>query len=75
MAEYWQKTKSNAFYTLLYSVRDKYRQLFISIDIEEARERGFSFIGNVWGDEINTLNCRSIWRDSKNRSWRVNQLG
>jgi len=75
MQKYWQKKNNNALYTLLYAVRDKYRQLFVKIDIEEAKERGFSFVGNVWGDEINRLDCRSIWRDSKNRAWRVNQLG
>jgi hypothetical protein len=48
---------------LLSIIRDKYRQLFVKIDIKEAKERGFSFVGNVWGDEINKLNCRSIWRD------------
>ena len=32
MAKYWQKMESNGFYSLLYAVRDKYRQLFISID-------------------------------------------
>ena len=74
MAKYWQKMESNAFYTLLYAVRDKYRQLFVSIDIEEAKERGFKFVGNVYGDEINHLNCRSIWVDKKNRAWCVEQL-
>ena len=75
MQKYWQKKNSNALYTLLYAVLDKYRQLFVKTDIEEAKERGFSFVGNVWGDEINRLDCRSIWRDGKNRAWRVNQLG
>jgi len=74
MAKYWQKMEGNAFYTLLYAVRDKYRQLFISIDIEEAKERGFKFARNVYGDEINHLNCRSIWLDKKNRAWCVEQL-
>lgn len=75
MKKYWQKTNINVFYTVLYAVRDKYRQLFVKIDIEEAKERGFSFVRNVWGDEINILDCRSIWQDSKNRTWCVNQLG
>ena len=60
---------------IIYAVLNKYRQLFFAIDIEEARKRGFSFVGNVWGDEINRLNCRSIWRDDKSRRWRVKQLG
>lgn len=74
MAKYWQKMEGNAFYTLLYAVRDRYRQLLISIDIEEAKERGFKFTRNVYSDEINQLNCRSIWVDKKNRAWCVEQL-
>ncbi len=74
MEKYWQKTNSNAFYTLLYAVRDKYRQLFVSIDIEEAKERGFTFYRNVFGDEINHINYRSLWVDHKARTWRVEQL-
>ena len=74
MAKYWQKMEGNAFYTLLYALRDKYRQLFVSIDIEEAKGRGFKFVRNVYGDEINYLDCRSIWVDKKNRAWCVDQL-
>jgi hypothetical protein len=74
MTKYWQKMEGNAFYILLYAVRDKYRQLFVSIDIEEAKERGFKFARNVYGDEINKLDCRSIWVEKKNRAWRVEQL-
>tara|TARA_R110000850_G_scaffold33818_1_gene91938 strand:+ start:21 stop:263 length:243 start_codon:yes stop_codon:yes gene_type:complete len=66
--------KSNKLYTLLFAVRDKYRQLFISIDIEEAQKRGFRFVTNIYGDRINQLNCRSLWIDNKNRTWRVEQL-
>ena len=64
----------NVFYTLLFAVRDKYRQLFVRIDIEEAKERGFEFCRNIFGDEINHINCRSIWVDHKARAWRVEQL-
>lgn len=74
MQKYWQKMNSNALYTLLYAVRDKYRQLFVKIDVEEAKERGFKFARNIHGDEINHLNCRSIWVDKKNRAWCVEQL-
>ena len=60
---------------VLYKIRSTYRRLFIVIDIKEAKERNLSFVGNVWGDEINKLNCRSIWYDDKKRRWRVKQLG
>jgi len=61
MQKYWRKKNINVLYTLL----DKYRQLFVKIDIEEVKKRDFSFVGNVWGDGVNRLNCRSIWRDSE----------
>lgn len=65
---------NNIFYILLFAVRDKWRQLFISIDIEEAKKRGFTFYRNVYGDEINGIDCRSLWIDQKGRTWRVEQL-
>ena len=55
-------------------VYNKYRQLFISINIKEAKKRNFIFYRNVYGDEINHINCRSLWLDQKNRLWRVEQL-
>ena len=72
--DYKNGQTNNVFYTLLFAVRDKYRQLFISIDIEEARKRGFKFYRNIYGDEINHINCRSLWVDQKTRTWRVEQL-
>ena len=73
MQKYWQK-KNNILQMLLYYMINKYRQLFVVIDITEAKERGFKFIENVWGDKIIKLNCRSIWKDKKNRNWRVKEL-
>lgn len=32
------------------------------------------FVRNVYGDEINYLNCRSIWKDSKGRTYRAESL-
>lgn len=72
--DYKNGKSSNKLYTLLFAVRDKYRQLFVSIDIEEAKERGFKFYRNVFGDEINHIDCRSLWIDHKARTWRVEQL-
>lgn len=48
---------------------------FRIISKEQALKRGLNFVGNVHGDEINALNCRSIWRDSKKRMYRVAELG
>jgi len=68
-------TKPMAYDALLYAVLTWYRRKFKVIDIAEAQERGLSFVGNVHGDEINYLNCRSIWRDRYGKGWRVKQLG
>jgi hypothetical protein len=72
--DYKNGKSRNFFYTLLFAVSDKYRQLFITIDIEEAQKRGFEFARNIYGDEINHINCRSIWVDKKARAWRIEQL-
>ena len=56
------------------NIINKLRQLFIIIDINEAKKRKFTFVENIYGDQINRLNCRSIWIDKKGRSWRVEQL-
>jgi hypothetical protein len=40
----------------------------------QALELGLEFSNNVHGDAINVLNCRSIWVDSKGRSYRVREL-
>ncbi len=40
----------------------------------QALELGLEFSSNVHGDAINVLNCRSIWVDSKGRSYRVREL-
>lgn len=58
----------------VYRIIDKYRQLFVIIHIEEAKSRNFYFIRNVHGDEINAINCRSLWLDRKMRRWRVHEL-
>jgi len=40
----------------------------------QAIELGLEFRNNVHGDAINHLNCRSIWADSKGRTYRVREL-
>ena len=72
--DYKNGKTNNVFYMLLFLVRDKYRQVFVNIDIEEAKKRGFKFARNIYGDEINHLDCRSIWVDNKARAWCVEQL-
>ena len=40
----------------------------------KALELGLEFRYNISGDLINKLNCRSIWVDSKGRTYRVLEL-
>jgi hypothetical protein len=40
----------------------------------QALELGLEFRNNVHGDAIMHLNCRSIWADSKGRTYRVREL-
>jgi hypothetical protein len=47
---------------------------FSVITIKQANEWGLIHIRNIYGDSINSLNCRSIWKDSKGRKYRVREL-
>ena len=60
---------------LLCAIYEWYLRVFCILDIRDAEKKGLRFYGNVYGDEINRLNCRSVWLDSKGRRYRVKQLG
>ena len=47
---------------------------FKVITNQKAKELGLIHWRNVYGDEINRRNCRSIWFDSKRREYRVTHL-
>jgi len=47
---------------------------FKVISNQKAKELGLRHWCNVYGDEINHLNCRSIWLDDKSRKYRVSHL-
>lgn len=47
---------------------------FAVLPIEATKELNLTFVHNVYGDAINYLNCRSIWKDNKNRLYRVENL-
>ena len=42
--------------------------------IEDPENRGFKFMRNIYGDEINHLNCRSLWIDKYNIVYRCSKL-
>ena len=47
---------------------------FKVISNQKAKELGLRHWRGVYGDEINRMNCRSIWFDSKQRQYRVSHL-
>jgi len=51
-----------------------YIRNFKIITTKKAIELGLTFSHNVYGDAINYLNCRSIWIDKYNNSYRVKEL-
>ena len=51
-----------------------YTRMFMVIPQEEAERLGLKHLRNVYGDEIDVLNCRSIWIDNKSREYRVQEL-
>lgn len=44
---------------------------FQVISFKQAKEWQLDFVKNIFGDGINHLNCRSIWKDKKGREYRV----
>lgn len=54
-------------------MKELIKSVFCIIDIQEAKEKNMQFVFNVYGDSINKLNCRSIWRVG-NLEYRVRQL-
>ena len=51
-----------------------YTRTFLVININYAKKLGLKHVRNVYGDEINHINCRSIWKDDKRRTYRVYEL-
>ena len=49
-------------------------RIFKVISNERAKELGLKHWRNVYGDEINRINCRSIWFDYKGKAYRVKYL-
>jgi hypothetical protein len=47
---------------------------FKVISNQKAKELGLRHWRGVYGDEINRMNCRSIWFDDKSRQYRVSHL-
>ncbi len=51
-----------------------YYRYFKVLTKVQALELGLEFTSNIHGDAIIALNCRSLWKDSKDRIYRVREL-
>lgn len=50
-----------------------FKRTFSVITQKEAIKLDLGFCYNVHGENINQLNCRSIWSDKKGREYRVKE--
>jgi hypothetical protein len=51
-----------------------FKKEFGVLTMDECIKLGLEFCHNIYGDEINHINCRSIWRDKKGKSYRCESL-
>ena len=51
-----------------------YKRTFCLLKEKEAIALKLRFYRNVFGDEINKLDCRSIWTDTNGNRYRVEEL-
>ncbi|MFT6332969.1 MAG: hypothetical protein ACJAW3_001319 [Lentimonas sp.] len=51
-----------------------YYRNFGTISQKQAESWGLKFYRNIYGDEINRLNCRSHWEDELGRLYSVIEL-
>lgn len=57
-----------------YKIKLWYYRNFGILSEKDAIAIGLTPVRNIYGDEINRLNCRSIWMDSHYRIYRVKSL-
>lgn len=65
---------SKSYMKINLDMKKWYMRNFCIISNIKAIEMDLTHIENIYGDEINKLNCRSIWLDSKQRKYRVKNL-
>lgn len=51
-----------------------YYRHFKIITLQQCYDFNLYFDSNIYGDEINYLNCRSVWADDKQRLYRCEEL-
>jgi hypothetical protein len=56
------------------SIKKWYARNFQVISLDKAVAWKLTHVRNINGDEVNVLDCRSIWKDNKGRLYRVKVL-
>lgn len=56
------------------NIRLWFKKEFGILTIEECKKLDLTHCHNIYGDRINHLNCRSIWRNEKGKSFRCHSL-
>ena len=51
-----------------------FKKEFGRLSLDECISLDLEFCHNIFGDRINHLNCRSIWRDKTGKSYRCRNL-
>lgn len=51
-----------------------FKKEFGVLTIDECKKLNLTHCHNIYGDYINHINCRSIWRDEKGKSYRCESL-
>lgn len=59
---------------LIKEIKLWYYRHFKIITLKQCYDFNLVFETNFYGDEINYLNCRSVWADSKGRLYRCEEL-
>ena len=59
---------------LIKEIKLWYYRHFKIITLKQCYDFNLIFESNIYGDEINYLNCRSVWVGSKGRLYRCEEL-
>lgn len=59
---------------MIHRLKLLYIRWFKILTIEEAIELGLTHYANVYGDNINIYNCRSIWFDKNDKIYKISEL-
>ena len=51
-----------------------FKKEFGILTIEECKKLNLTHCHNIYGDSINKLDCRSIWRNEKGKSFRCESI-